>query len=118
MNIIVDEKRSTRIKPIIKWTGGKYEEFSVFNKYIPSFDRYIEPFFGGGGVFFALQPSSVSLINDKSNDLINFYSLVHSHSFEVELLQYVEAWESAGRFAKHIIPGLLPLFKSYINNQI
>ena len=65
-----------KLRPIIKWTGGKYDEFAFFADYIPKFDRYVEPFFGGGGVFFALQPTGKSFINDKSIDLINFYKQI------------------------------------------
>ena len=43
-----------QIKPIIKWTGGKYAEYKFFKEYIPDFENYYEPFFGGGGVFFHL----------------------------------------------------------------
>ncbi|MGF1924118.1 MAG: DNA adenine methylase, partial [Bacteroidia bacterium] len=46
-----------KLRPLLKWTGGKFDEFPLFAESIPKFDRYIEPFFGGGGVFFALQPS-------------------------------------------------------------
>ncbi|MBR5957502.1 MAG: DNA adenine methylase [Salinivirgaceae bacterium] len=41
------------MKPIIKYRGGKSKEIPNFNAYIPRFTgRYIEPFFGGGAVFF------------------------------------------------------------------
>ncbi|GAB1462148.1 DNA adenine methylase [Pedobacter sp.] len=81
-----------KIKPIIKWTGGKYREFALFNNYIPSFERYIEPFFGGGGVFFALQPKTPAIINDKSADLIRFYQQISQPTFKEELYNYVHAW--------------------------
>ena len=71
-----------KLRPIIKWTGGKYDEFALFANQIPDFKRYIEPFFGGGGVFFALQPKVKSFINDKSTDLINFYKQVGNCTFE------------------------------------
>ena len=77
-----------KLRPIIKWTGGKYDEFALFADHIPKFDRYIEPFFGGGGVFFSLQPTVHSLINDKSKDLINFYQQISSSEFKNELFKY------------------------------
>lgn len=82
-----------KIKPIIKWTGGKYREFVLFEKFIPSFDRYIEPFFGGGGVFFALQPKTASFLNDKSADLMCFYAQMHTQDFQNSLYNYAQAWE-------------------------
>ena len=41
-----------KVKPLIKWPGGKGREKKNFEKLIPKFDKYIEPFFGGGAVFF------------------------------------------------------------------
>ena len=44
------------MKPIIKWPGGKSGEIQKIHDLIPPFDRYIEPFFGGGALFFHLMP--------------------------------------------------------------
>jgi len=45
------------MKPIIKYRGGKYREIKYFEEFIPEgFDTYIEPFVGGGAVFFYLEP--------------------------------------------------------------
>lgn len=63
------------MNPIIKWPGGKSGEISKIQHLIPEYDRYIEPFFGGGALFFHLEPEK-ALINDISQDLIGFYELV------------------------------------------
>lgn len=107
-----------KIRPVIKWTGGKFNEFPLFEKYIPSFQNYFEPFFGGGGVFFALQPSVPSYLNDKSKDLLQFYSLIDSVAFEEQLLLYADAWDEAGGLAKTLGVTLLPLYKSFFANKI
>ena len=60
---------------LIKWPGGKSREIQYFERLIPAYDRYIEPFFGGGAMFFHLKPKS-ALINDISSNLMDFYSLV------------------------------------------
>lgn len=88
-----------KLRPLIKWTGGKYDEFPLFANHIPQFKRYIEPFFGGGGVFFALQPQFPSLLNDKSSDLINFYQQIGQEQFKSDLLQYAVAWEEVGELS-------------------
>ena len=106
-----------KIRPIIKWTGGKFDEFSMFSKYIPPFTNYFEPFFGGGGVFFALQPQTPAFINDKSKDLIKFYSLMHSASFKQELVSYANAWDEAGKLSVKFTPVLLPLLQSFISGR-
>lgn len=62
-------------KPLIKWPGGKAGEIDRFRCLIPEFDRYVEPFFGGGALYFNLSPKSAA-INDISASLMSFYSLV------------------------------------------
>ncbi len=61
------------MKPMIKYRGGKSKEIDYFLKHIPQFSgRYIEPFFGGGALFFYLEPQR-SIINDINSRLISFY---------------------------------------------
>lgn len=91
-----------QIKPIIKWTGGKYREYSLFKERIPAFNRYIEPFFGGGGVFFALQPKTPVIINDKSEDLIRFYRQIDQPEFKEKLYQYANAWYEATELSNQL----------------
>ena len=63
------------MQPLIKWPGGKSREFEYIKDIIPSFDRYIEPFFGGGAVFFQLKQKK-AIINDICEELIFFYKFV------------------------------------------
>ena len=61
------------MKPMIKYRGGKSKEIDYFLKHIPQFSgRYIEPFFGGGALFFYLETQR-SIINDINSRLISFY---------------------------------------------
>ena len=61
------------MKPMIKYRGGKSKEIPQFLKHIPQFTgRYIEPFLGGGALFFYLEPKK-SIINDINTRLISFY---------------------------------------------
>lgn len=61
--------------PLIKWPGGKSSEISKIEPYIPDYKRYVEPFFGGGALFFHLKPQC-ACINDISSSLIDFYRLI------------------------------------------
>lgn len=64
------------MKPLIKWSGGKYDELEQIKPYIPdSYDTYIEPFVGGGALFFDLQPSK-AVINDIHPELTNLYQQI------------------------------------------
>ena len=65
------------MNPIIKWPGGKSREISQIKQLIPEYGRYVEPFFGGGALFFHLQPKC-SAINDISRDLIQYYQFIKS----------------------------------------
>lgn len=61
------------MNPVLKYRGGKSREIPRFLQYIPDdFDRYIEPFFGGGAVYFYLEPE-VAIINDVNERLMLFY---------------------------------------------
>ena len=62
------------MKPILKYRGGKSKELSSIKPYIPKFSgRYIEPFLGGGALYFDLAYKN-SLINDINSKLIEFYT--------------------------------------------
>ena len=62
------------MNPVLKYRGGKSREIPRFLTCIPDdFNRYIEPFFGGGAVFFYLEPEN-AIINDVNNRLMTFYS--------------------------------------------
>ena len=60
-------------KPVLKWAGGKTQMLGDLLPKVPaSYGRYIEPFFGGGAMFFALQPEN-AIIADSNPELINMY---------------------------------------------
>lgn len=61
------------VHPILKWAGGKTQLLPMLLPKIPAFyDRYVEPFFGGGALFFAVQPER-ALIADSNPELVNLY---------------------------------------------
>ncbi len=107
-----------KLRPIIKWTGGKYDEFALFAPYIPDFENYIEPFFGGGGTFFALQPKGNVFINDKSSDLINFYQQINNAEFKIAIFEYATAWHELGVLSTQMWDKCADSFVNYIENNI
>ena len=68
-------EKSIRLNPIIKWSGGKKEEIKLFEKHIPEYDIYIEPFIGGGSLYFNLFPNK-AVIADVHKELICFYNSI------------------------------------------
>lgn len=81
-----------QIKPILKWAGGKTQMLNDLLPKIPSsYGRYIEPFFGGGALFFALQPDN-AILSDSNPELINMYEQV---ACDVEnVIQFLKAYEN------------------------
>lgn len=65
------------LKPLVKWSGGKSDEIKTFQKYIPTFDTYLEPFIGGGSLFFHLRPEK-AVISDVHTELVDFYQSIKS----------------------------------------
>jgi len=58
---------------MIKYRGGKSKEIPHIEKHIPAFKgRYIEPFLGGGALYFYLEPKH-AIINDINSKLMDFY---------------------------------------------
>lgn len=64
------------LKPLVKWSGGKSDEIKQFEKYIPTdYDAYIEPFVGGGSLYFYLSPEK-AVISDVHSELVDLYKCV------------------------------------------
>jgi len=67
----------------VKWVGSKRQLRKKIVELIPKHTCYIEPFFGGGSVFFEKEPSKVEVINDLDNNLINFYEVLRTKPNEL-----------------------------------
>ena len=68
--------QNTLPHPFLKWAGGKRQLIPQMTKYFPkNYNKYIEPFVGGGAVFFHLLPK-ISIISDNNPDLINCYKII------------------------------------------
>jgi DNA adenine methylase len=62
--------------PLLKWPGGKRNLIDQILPLVPpTYNRYFEPFLGGGALFFALQPRRAHL-SDKNADLMLTYSQI------------------------------------------
>jgi DNA adenine methylase len=75
------ERVSRPARPFVKWVGGKRRLCAQFERFFPATARrYVEPFVGGGAVFFCLWnsgrlPGSAFLF-DHNRDLVNAYRVV------------------------------------------
>lgn len=77
----VDTKR--KLEPVVKWAGGKRQLLDELTSRMPDkYGIYYEPFFGGGALFFAVQPEK-AVINDFNSQLVNVYKQLQSNPDEV-----------------------------------
>lgn len=73
------------MKPFVKWAGGKRQILDRINEFLmdskdDSNYTYIEPFLGGGAVFFNKKPKK-AIISDLNEDLINAYLVIKSERY-------------------------------------
>jgi len=70
-------------EPILKWAGGKRQLLDeLYTRFPESYEHYHEPFFGGGALFFDLEPDD-GTINDTNPRLVNFYEQVRDNPREL-----------------------------------
>lgn len=88
--VMSKDVRTKNAKPVLKWAGGKGQIIDVLKSNVPTkYNKYIEPFVGGGALFFAEDPHD-AIIADSNAELINLYSVLASdvHSLINELKHY------------------------------
>lgn len=75
-------------EPFVKWAGGKQALMHALLARFPErFERYFEPFLGGGAIFFALRPSR-AVLGDANAWLIDTYVAIRDqHAAVVAALQ-------------------------------
>jgi DNA adenine methylase len=77
------------VGPLLKWAGGKRQLLRHIRRFYPGeFNRYIEPFFGSGAVFFDLYAlgrlrNREALLIDSNADLIGCYETVRDDAAAV-----------------------------------
>lgn len=80
------------VRPLLKWAGGKTQMLNSILPKVPlAYGKYIEPFFGGGALFFNLQPEK-SIVADSNPELINTYQQVALHVDEV--IKYLSRYQN------------------------
>lgn len=72
----------------LSYIGGKNRLAKLIISQIPSHKTYVEPFAGGAQVFFHKEPSRVEILNDLSDEIVNFFRICQSHA--PELIRYVQ----------------------------
>lgn len=100
-------KKTLEIKdhltPIFKWTGGKRREIKVFEKFFPQFVikkeiySYIEPFAGGGAVYWYLNNlTGKNVLNEFDEQVANFYKEYYDNN-----LDFINNLQKIGKITDH-----------------
>ena len=91
----IKEIKEVTLQPFTKWTGGKRQLLPVIRELIPkTYNRYFEPFVGGGALFFDLAPKN-AVINDFNAELINCYQQIKDNPQElIEILKVHQEYNS------------------------
>jgi DNA adenine methylase len=83
-------------KPLFIWAGGKNKMLKKYAPLLPqTFDRYIEPFFGGGAMFiwaYKKNPKAQFIINDYNKDIVSIYQAVKNDCTKFK--KYVDELEA------------------------
>ena len=98
MNLALPQHSSEKIAPFLKWAGGKrWLASTLASDFKLVSGHYIEPFLGGGAIFFELQPPR-SVLNDVNQDLINAYSAIKEDWQRVESLLHAHSRKHNKRY--------------------
>ena len=78
-----EKGKNISCKPFVKWAGGKRQLIEKLKERMPpNYTTYLEPFIGGGALFFSIQHKP-SILLDINEELINVYKIIQN---EVESL--------------------------------
>jgi DNA adenine methylase len=96
-------------RPFVKWAGGKKQLIDDLTTALPArFNRYWEPFLGGGALFFSIQ-SKQAFLSDVNSELVNTYTVVRDsvdglitelkkHVYEEAHFYSVRDWDRAPEY--------------------
>lgn len=85
-----NKARSETMGSPIKWLGSKRKMAKTIIQMIPIHKIYVEPFFGGGSVFFTKYVSQYEIVNDVNDLLVNFFRVIQK-----QLGAFVQKFEFA-----------------------
>ena len=108
------------LSPIVKWAGGKEQELKYILPNVPdNFVRFIEPFVGGGAVYFSMDNKN-KLINDKSVELTTLYNNIKykNKDFISRLQSLQNAWVGLESILDNNIDVFNTTYSKYKANKI
>lgn len=103
----------TGIHSPFRYPGGKFYARALILGHIPSHTVYIEPFAGGGSIFFAKNKVATNHLNDKDKDLIEVFKVIRDRPEQlIRLLHHFAESEIPAELTKNVKIGeILPATK-------
>ncbi|MBI4647426.1 MAG: DNA adenine methylase [Bacteroidia bacterium] len=88
-----------------RYAGGKFYARKLILAHIPRHTAYIEPFAGGGSIFFAKPKVKFNQLNDIDEELVNVYKTIRDNP--EDLICFLKKRnEKESRIPKHLISGI------------
>ena len=92
------------MKPPISYYGGKQRMLKHLKEMIPDHALYVEPFLGGGALFWEKEPSEAEVINDLDDNVVNFYRVMQTNWDELyQLMQTTLHSRSQHQAARYVL---------------
>ncbi|MBO5446318.1 DNA adenine methylase [bacterium] len=113
-------EKVNELSPIVKWAGGKEQELKYILPNVPdNFVRFIEPFVGGGAVYFSMGNKN-KLINDKSVELTTLYNNIKykNKDFITRLQSLQDAWVGLESILDNNIDVFNAIYSKYKANEV
>ena len=101
MQTLFPELETLKVKPFIKWVGGKGQLLNSINNHYPKelkqgkINKYYEPFLGGGAVFFDIIKKyniKTAYLSDLNEELILVYKVVQRNVYD--LIEFLEKYKN------------------------
>lgn len=85
-----------------RYAGGKFYARKLILEHVPKHSSYIEPFAGGGSIFFAKKKVKNNWLNDIDKDLINTFTIIRDRPEDlIEILKDEKASKERHKYFKN-----------------
>lgn len=113
--------RKEKLNPLVKWAGGKTGELKYIHPKMPEkFDRFFEPFLGGGALYFTISGNIKKVVNDFSHELVSLYKMVKNQ--DVEFLDSIKEiaynWDLLNEISASHKNDIIVMYKSYSSDSM
>ena len=81
-----------KVDLLLRYSGGKYYALKQLGKFWleKKHKKYVEPFFGGGSVFWTKPKAKINWINDYDKDLVDFLKFIKNNDNLKKLLKKID----------------------------